>query len=43
MIIFPPVFNVQHRLKADKELVKEVYSAARRFKMERVKQVWSYQ
>lgn len=27
-----------HRLKADKELVKEVYSAAKRFKMERVKQ-----
>lgn len=27
------------RLKADKELVKEVYSAAKRFKMERVKQV----
>lgn len=28
-----------NRLKADKELVKEVYSAAKRFKMERVKQV----
>ncbi|XP_034559343.1 influenza virus NS1A-binding protein homolog A isoform X2 [Notolabrus celidotus] len=27
------------QLKADKELVKEVYSAARRFKMERVKQI----
>lgn len=27
------------RLKADKELVKEVYSAAKRFKMDRVKQV----
>lgn len=27
------------RLKADKELVKEVYSAAKRLKMERVKQV----
>lgn len=26
------------RLKADKELVKEVYSAAKRFKMDRVKQ-----
>lgn len=28
-----------NRLKADKDLVKEVYSAAKRFKMERVKQV----
>ncbi|XP_036969860.1 influenza virus NS1A-binding protein homolog A isoform X2 [Acanthopagrus latus] len=27
------------QLKADKELVKEVYSAAKRFKMERVKQI----
>lgn len=27
------------RLKADKELVKEVYSAAKRLKMDRVKQV----
>lgn len=27
------------RLKADKDLVKEVYSAAKRLKMERVKQV----
>lgn len=30
-------FFLCHRLKADKELVKEVYSAAKRFKMERVK------
>lgn len=33
------LFFMFHRLKADKELVKEVYTAAKRFKMERVKQV----
>lgn len=33
------ISQLENRLKADKELVKEVYSAAKRFKMERVKQV----
>lgn len=28
-----------NRLKADKELVKDVYSAAKKLKMDRVKQV----
>lgn len=33
------IYVFLNRLKADKELVKDVYSAAKRLKMERVKQV----
>lgn len=32
-------FFFSNRLKADKELVKDVYSAAKKLKMDRVKQV----
>lgn len=37
----PPPFFL-NRLKADKELVKDVYSAAKKLKMDRVKQVAYY-
>lgn len=33
------LFFFFNRLKADKELVKDVYSAAKKLKMDRVKQV----